>query len=240
MAIKVRDAINRDWIRRVGHGRLGIGYDVATTQKEMSNPSSVTVTEEVAPFYVERLVLRWKTKDPDVAMAVLQCVFDDIMTLQRAPARMCVDASNERYFAQKVQKRFSRYCPVQLIVSGEKIEWQGEEFDYKTFLGNLYVNTFTDGRMRMPDVRWLKDDRRLVKKDAGRFVTDLAPDGSHGDTFDSGKLARFGLEGRGRAEIAAVPVGMSASPGSQILHKLKNPLLQRALREQRNRRTPHA
>jgi hypothetical protein len=134
------EAIPTDWIRHLTGGPLGIGYDVATTEKKTSNPSSITVTEDSGGKYWERLVVRFKAGDPDAAFQVLDSV------LNAVPANLirslCVDASNERYHAQNVRKKFRSICPVYLIVSGETIVWAGEKFSYKTLLGNLYVGAF--------------------------------------------------------------------------------------------------
>lgn len=234
MAISPRDCIPKDWTRLLGGGPLGLGYDIATTDKETSNPSSLTVTERVGPLFVQRLVLRWKTKHEAVAKAMLKIVFQDLEKLKIRPRRLCVDGSNERFFAQSVQSMFSMYCPVQIIVSGETLMWHGEKLDYKTVLGSVYKNTFEDGLMRCPDAKWLKDDHRLVKKQAGRFVTDTAADGSHGDTFDSGKLAHYALLLGGRAEISATAVGQ-INQAKSLPAGLRNPLLKLAEQQRRKR-----
>lgn len=223
MATTPRDAIPKDWTRLLGTGPLGLGLDLATTEKETSNPSSLTVMEKAGPLYVTRLVLRWKTSREEVTRAVLAVVFGDLQLAKRRPLRLCVDATNERFFAQALAKQFSKFCPVQLVVASEKTQHQGEDFDYKTYTGNLYVNTFADGLMRLPDARWLKDDHRLVSKAAGRFVAAIDPSGAHADTFSSGCLARLALEGRGRAEASAAPVGQ-CSTGSRFPAGLRNPL----------------
>lgn len=235
--ITPRDCVPRDWTRLIGNGPLGLGFDIATTAKEKSNPSSLTVTEKVGPMYIQRFVLRWKTNKEAVSMALLDVVFQDLSRAQIRPRRFCIDATSERFFAQRVQKEFSRFCPVQLIVASENTQHLGETFDYKTLLGNLYVNDFAESRALMPEDLWLRDDHRLVKKQGGRFVADVSPEGSHADTFDSGKLARFALEGRGRAEASGMAVGHSLS-GSPLPLGLRNPMLRMA--QQQSRRRTHA
>lgn len=235
--ITPRDCVPRDWTRLIGNGPLGLGFDIATTAKEKSNPSSVTVTEKVGSLFIQRFVLRWKTNKEAVSMAMLEVIFEDLSRAQIRPRRFCIDATSERFFAQRVQKEFSRFCPVQLIVASENTQHLGETFDFKTLLGNLYVNDFAESKALMPEDLWLRDDHRLVKKQGGRFVADLSPEGGHADTFDSGKLARFALEGGGRAEASGAAVGSSGN-GSQLPSGLKNPMLR--LAEQKIRRRTHA
>ena len=231
--ITPREAIPRDWCRLIGNGPLGIGGDLATTEKDLSNPSSITVTEQVGPRYIERLVLRWKTSKEEVSRAMFNQVFLDLQAAKKRPRRLCLDATNEKFFAQRLAKMFSKHCPVQLVVSSENIEVQGETFLYKVYLGNLYVNTYADAQIWTPNAKWLSDDRRLVKRDKGSFSAATAPDGSHADTFDSGKLARFALEGRGRAEISAAAVGKGSQTDGKNYTGLVNPLLRAALNQRR-------
>jgi hypothetical protein len=223
MATTPRDCIPRDWTRVLGNGPLGLGLDLATTEKETSNPSSVTLMEKAGPLYVQRLVVRWKTSREEVTRAVLAVIFADLQLAKHRAMRLCVDATNERFFAQALAKHFSKFCPVQLVIASEKIEVGGEAYDYKTYTGNLYVNTFADALMRLPDARWLKEDHRLVSKAAGRFVATVDPSGAHADTFSSGCLARLALEGRGRAEASGAAVGAGAAK-SAFPNGLKNPL----------------
>ena len=50
-------------------GRVGIGHDVASTTGEKSNPSSITVTEDVGGERFQRLVVVFKTKHRAIAEA---------------------------------------------------------------------------------------------------------------------------------------------------------------------------
>lgn len=227
--IKARDCIPKEWIKLIGTGPLGMGFDVATTEQKTSNPSSITIMEKVGPLYVQRLVLRWKTANEEVSLRLLDCIFEDLQLAQFRLRRFCVDASNEKFFAQRIQKRYNRFCPVELVVSNEKIQWLGEDYDYKTLLGSLYVNDFTDALARMPDPAWLRDDHRLVKKVGGRFAADLSPEGGHADTFDSGRLARWALTRGARAEASGAAVGSLGSGQSPVPAGLKNPLLHKAI-----------
>jgi hypothetical protein len=239
MPITVRDCIPRDWTELLGTGPIGIGGDLATTEKETSNPSSITVTQKEGPFYVERLVVSWKSKSEVISRAMFWTVCMDIKLAKHRPRRICLDATNERFFAQDLQKRLNVFCPVELVVASETMEWQGQgKMTMKTILGNLYVNDFNDAIVRIPNESFLKEDHRLVKKDKGLFIAGVSPDGMHGDTFDSGKLARWALERGGPVELEAVPVGNVSGGKSLPYHQLKNPLLRQAQRQRQ--RTHHA
>jgi hypothetical protein len=200
-----------NWRSLLGKGRTALGYDIATTEGGMSNPSSLTVMEQVGYDYVARLKLVWKTADPDVALAILREGMD--LGDGRRPVRLCVDASNERYYAVRVQKAFIGTCIVELIVAGETLEYEGETINYKSLLGNQLVNAIEDAHLLLPESRYVKDDYRLVKRDRGSFHTDVDNQGRHGDTFDSDKLALHGLLSRGGPATAeAVRIGTFGAP----------------------------
>jgi hypothetical protein len=57
----------------LGAGAVGIGFDVATTTAEISNPSSVTVREKSGGDRFDRLKLIWKERQPPVPRAA--CVW---------------------------------------------------------------------------------------------------------------------------------------------------------------------
>lgn len=238
MAISPRDCVPKDWTKLLKGGPLGLGLDLATTEKKTSNPSSVCVTERVGALYVERLVLNFKTAREEVTRAIMQVIFEDLNRAKMRPLRLCVDASNERFFAQRVQGQFTKYCPVALVVMGENLEWKGEELSYKDVLTNLYLNTYDDALMRTPNARWLEEDRRLLKKRKGTFDADETADGKHADSFTSGMLARWALEGRGRAELTAVAVGQGIGATKGVPAGLRNPLLKMA--QQLKRRMTNA
>lgn len=229
------EAIPTDWTRHLTGGPLGIGYDVATTEKKTSNPSSITVTEDSGGKYWERLVVRFKTADPDAATQALASILGAVPSnLIRS---LCVDASNEKYHAQNIRKKFRSICPVYLISSGETIVWAGEKFSFKTLLGNLYVGAFEDGLLGLPAGEWIVKDHRLVKNHAGGFATDLDEEGNHGDTFDSGKLSLWAHQrgGKGTAKgVRAMRVGGGAS---QSRPDIKNRMLDLARQASRTRLT---
>lgn len=209
-----REAISRQWIDRLGDGPAALGYDIATTAKGTSNPSSFTVAQRDGKVAIARLVVVWKTPDPEVAKAVLEAVFDDLDAAQVKPRRLVVDASSERYYAANVAAVFKRRCPVDLIGGNQKLKFRGEELDAKTLLGNMYASALEDGLFLLPAAEWIELDHRLVKREAGRFVTELGPNGEHGDTFDSSKLSYWGLQSGGQVRASSAPVGDAHGRGS--------------------------
>jgi len=204
--ISASQAIPSDWALRCGGGALTLGYDVATTEKKSSNPSSLTVMEKLEGIHWERLVVRWKSEDPEAAYQMIASILD------ARPAndwrRLCIDATSERYHAQNTRKKFRGRLQVVLVVSSETIDWEKEKFSYKTLLGDLYVSAFEDGIIALPPEPFILGDHRLVKKQGGGYTTEVDEDGNHGDTFDSGKLAYWGhvLKG-GPVRAQAVRVG---------------------------------
>lgn len=223
MPITPRQALPHDWTRFITNGPLGIGADLGTTAKKTSNPSSITVMERARGLYMQRLVLRFKTANEEVFIALLQCIFDDLRARSLKARRMGLDASSEVYFAQGVKKQFIGYCPIDLIKGGETIQRGAEKFSYKVLLGNLYSSTFEDALMAGPDEKWWRDDQRRVHREKGSFVSESGENGEHGDTFDSGKLAYWALEsGTGRAEATATPTSEFGAPYVPQPH-VKNP-----------------
>lgn len=184
----------------------GIGFDVATTEGGMSNPSSVTVAQQPGGELVQPLVCVWKTRDPKLARARLR----DIVEMCRnrgAPARrLCIDGSNELYFAEETRADFRRIVPVDVIRNGEVVEPRPPGYsgnvNYKTYLGDLYATAINDNRCVLPPESYFKKDHRSVVKDRGIYGAEVDSDGGHGDTFDSGKLSLHALL-KGGAEPGA-------------------------------------
>lgn len=213
-----RDAIPRSWIDYLTDAPVGVGMDIATTDGPLSNPASITVTQDEGGQLIERLVLSWKTRDEAVAAAMMETVMRDLASRPRLMIRGCsIDASNETFFAAALVKRLramlaglGKSCAFHLIKGGEVLVYQGERLRAKEMLGNLYVNAYTDGIIASPEAPFLKEDRRLVQKSKGLFVTLTGKGGKHGDTFDSGKHARWALLSSGPIEAAAAAVGAGA------------------------------
>lgn len=183
---------------------VGLGWDVATTEGDTSNPSAFCVVELSGVDLIVRLVVVWKTCDPDLARdrarRLVQAVAERRGEGDRVRARrLCIDATNERYFAQDMRKALLGEVPVELIIGSEKVELPGKEpMNQKQYLGSLLVAALDDNRITLPPERYLKEDFRLVKKERGQFVCVPDGEGRHGDTFDGSKLgirAVIGLSG---------------------------------------------
>jgi hypothetical protein len=214
-------------LRRIGSGPVGIGLDLATTEKKTSNPSSLTVSEQAGPLIIEHLTVRWKTSDERVTKAVLRHICEALAMARRHIRGIAVDASSEKFMCAQIAREFTKFAPVRQIVSGEKTRWKNEDLSFKQLLGNLYSALYEDALIAIAPAVWLADDRRLVQRDRGSFIADLGANGEHGDTFDSGKLAYWCLVKSGRAE--AVAAGLSSDPASPaVLSRLKNWMVKKA------------
>ena len=183
---------------RLGAGRIGLGWDLATTTKETSNPSSFAVIEERGVELIARAVFTWKTADPDVALERARQIARAVRARpEGGPARrLCVDATNERYFAQTVRKELAGELPVELVIGSETIQVPGqpESITMKQYLGGLIVAELDDNHLWLPPERYIREDWRLVKKEKGQFVCEPDSEGRHGDTFDATKMARHALK----------------------------------------------
>lgn len=198
-------------------GDWGIGYDVATTTNKKSNPSSITLTRGKGNERRARLLIRWKSANPDFSESLVLRAAEALRKAGGRVRRVCIDASNERYFAIRMKKALEAAgFEVELVVSGETVENPDNPkatMRMKEKTGNLLVNTATDRLLALPPDKWVKDDFLLVKKEKGLFVCDLDPAGNHGDTFDSTKLSILALEGGGAVEILEINCDALGSGG---------------------------
>jgi hypothetical protein len=189
-------------------GDVGLGFDVASTTGETSNPSSITVTERSGLERAQRLVAAFKSKRRAVMSSRLQ---DVVRVVRERPTggpgkRLCIDASNERLAAEETSEDLSPMIPVELVINSVSIQPPGyqEKINYKTYLGDLYSTAVNDNRYALPPDEYIKLDHRLPTKDGGRYFCTPEPDGKHGDTFDSGKLAEYALMDHGTLWSALV------------------------------------
>ena len=196
-------------------GRVGIGFDVASTTGETSNPSSITVMEEIGGERFARLILVFKSKSRELMADRLH----DIATVIRnrpsgGPARrLCIDASNERLAAEETATDLRPFVPVELVLGGASIHPPGytEPTNYKTYLGDLYSAAVNENTIALPPDPYIKADHRMPMKDQGKYVCTPDADGRHGDTFDSSKLALYALQSSQGAltTMAGLRVGQS-------------------------------
>lgn len=180
-------------------GPVGIGFDVASTAGEKSNPSSITVTENVGGERFQRAVIVFKSKKRAVMSDYLERAVRVVRERKDGPParRLCIDASNERLAAEETKDDLTPYIPVQLVLGGASVEptptGYQDSINYKTFQGDLYCKAINDGRTVMPADDYLKKDHMLPIKNNGKYECPVDNDGRHGDTFDSGKQAEFAL-----------------------------------------------
>lgn len=168
-----------------GDGEIFVGVDLATTEKETSNPSALAVVEKTGRDFIVRALIRWKTSDPRISRAMILRALE----LPRRVVALAIDASNERYFAADLKREFASKTQVKLFIGGERTKYKSEELNNKQFAGNLLVNALEDAQVVLPPDRWVRDDFRLVRKEKGTFNNTLDTSGNHGDTFDAVKLA---------------------------------------------------
>lgn len=202
----------------LGAGQVGVGFDVATTEGEQSNPSSVTITERVGTERVQRLVVCWKERKETVQRHRIR---ELLLAIRNRPAggpprRLCIDASNERLFADGTSDAMRDICPVEPVINGASIQPAGYEkpINYKTFLGDMYCAAVNENHVTMPSDKYVKDDHRLVLKTGGAYKCDADNEGRHGDTFDSGKLAEYALN-KGTPFVWSPVAQSDTHPGEQ-------------------------
>lgn len=217
-----------DLLRRtLKDGPVGIGLDVATTTEQKSNPSSITVTENLAGERFQRLVVIFKTKKRAVMSDYLARVVKTVRarTAGGPARRLCIDASNERLAAEETKDDLLPLIPVQLVLGGASVEplpaGYRDAVNYKTFQGDTYSTAINDGRYVLPPDDYVKMDHRLVMKDAGKYSCPVDPlTGAHGDTFDSGKQAELALTGGGTGAFTAEAIAsMRSVNAAPVAHR---------------------
>lgn len=199
------------WITdKLGNGKVGLGWDLATTEKATSNPSAFVVVEQQGNDLIVRAILTWKTADPALAEERVRRVIAAVAARKDGgkARRLCIDATNERYFASDMQKVFRGELPVELVVGSEGHNKPGSEpMTMKQYLGSLLVGHAEDNHLTLPASRYIREDFRLVKKERGSFVCEPDAQGRHGDTFDGTKLAVYALT-KNSSVVNAIPVRM--------------------------------
>lgn len=226
MSRSVTSVLPEDWVRVLDpdHPRLGLGLDPATTTERKSNPTGLALVQQVGLYYFTRLVLRLKTDDPEVISWLLRAMIVGTRERGLSIRRLCIGATNERFFATIMRRRFAGQLPVELVIESRKITYLGEDMLYKDYLGNLIANTIDDGYLPVPPQEWLKRDFRQVVRDRGSFTAEVLADGGHADCFDATALALHALKSPGgRAQAQAAPVGTWAAADKPRRPGIKNP-----------------
>ncbi|MBE7497129.1 MAG: hypothetical protein HS117_19480 [Verrucomicrobiaceae bacterium] len=199
-----------------GAGSWGAGYDIATTTNAKSNPSSLTLTQAKGAERRARLIVRWKSANPEFSKSLVIRACETLKHAGGTLRAVGIDGSNERYFASQMKAALEAAgFSVQIVVSGETQEDPDNpkaKMRMKEKLGGLLVNTATDRLLALPPDKWVKDDFLLQKKEKGLFVCDLDAAGNHGDTFDSTKLSVFALEVEGQPDVFEMPIGSFSQP----------------------------
>lgn len=220
-ALRQVEELLAEAIALTGHSKLTLGHDIATTEKKKSNPSSLTLMEGVGMDFPVRAILWWKTADPELAIDLVEHAVKFIRAANRRPSALVVDASNELYHARRIKTRLGKLVTVRLIRGGEKVAREGEEWDMKTYLGNRLVAHMESGRVPLPNHVYVEGDFTRVVKSNGRFDCAVGPNGEHGDTFDSTKLALEGQSGMGPAQASGASVGsFSSAPKRPLVRSL--------------------
>lgn len=221
--MKIQDMLPKGWAGFFAPDapRIGLGLDLGTTEKKKSNPSCLAVTQELRPTFFARLVISWKTQDPNVTRGLVRLVVQGLPFGYRA-RRLCIDATSERFFAADLRRDLAGVVPVELVVASEATEYLGERMTYKQYLGNLFVNTIDDGYLALPKEAWLQKDIRSVVRDRGTFEAEVDEEGRHGDAFDAIKLSLHALIAKGGpTEAFAAPVGGYAREDARQFSRLR-------------------
>lgn len=191
----------------LGDGPVAGGWDLASTEKDTSNPSCFTIMEQQGTDFITRASLPWKSANPAVQ---IERVVKIIGAVARRKAggrmrRIAIDATGDRLFAKIAQAEIAREgVPVELVIASETVDVPGYDSSItkKTWLGDRYVAALNDNRHTFPPERYFREDHRLPKKVRGIYVCEPAGNGMHGDTFDGGKLAQHALSSGGGAITA--------------------------------------
>ena len=186
-------AWTRDSLTR---GEIGLGWDLATTERERSNPSAVAVVERLSDGFVVRSLMVWKLGQPALARGRVRALIEQITRRGVRPRRLCVDASNERYFAAEVRAELSALLPVDLVTGSESITPPGQDpISMKVYLGHRLVQALERNQLTLPPEPYVRVDFRRVRRDRGSFLAETGAGGEHGDTFDAVKLALHAVSG---------------------------------------------
>ncbi len=216
------------WLaQHLGSGPVAAGVDWASSTKEGSNPTSVTITEGDGEHEIQRLVCTWKIANPEQQIERLIRLVQAVNARPEGGRmrRLGQDATGQQLFARIVSARLAHLVPVESVVMSETLELPTYDtpVSKKTYFGDLYVGKFNDNRMSSPPERYYREDHRLPKKIKGLYVCDPAPDGKHGDTFDSGKIASRMLKSSYGALTTTAGIVLSNQRGGRVSAPIYKP-----------------
>lgn len=166
-----------------------MGLDLASTTKRSSNPSALTITQYIHGSWYEILTIRFKTAEYAVLRDLLRWILHSLP--YNIVSQLSVDTSNEKFAGSQLAADLS--CPVVGYSGGQNVRLNGVPAQAKYAMGVSYCRAYEDGRIAIAGDRWLADDRRSVLRNGDKFETPVSTEGYHADSFDSGKLALWGL-----------------------------------------------
>lgn len=216
---RLRLLLPPDWTALLGAGSLGLGHDVATTEGEFSNPSALAVVERLGGRFDTRLLVRWKSAEYKMRLALIELVVEDILAANKRPRRIVVDATNERSFAQMIRDQLAGRCPQEDYIASAALEHRGKRYSAKQLLGDFYCQAFEDNVISLPggeSAAWVYADHQLVKSSKGSYVYEEDSVGNHADAFVAGMLGVWALMNGGeRQAVEAAGAGAGGGRGPE-------------------------
>lgn len=178
-------------------GTLTLGVDLATTTNKKSNPTSITLGRMEGTEFQALLILWWKTSNPHVTTGRVLMLLRALQTLGTPIAGVGIDATNERFYAGLLKEQIGSLADVTLFVSSETVETSEGPITLKSLMGNELAAAAESGKLLLPFHTYIYKDWMRVVKNQGSFEAAVGPNGEHGDTFDSTKIARrlFAMSG---------------------------------------------
>ena len=212
------DDLPDEWIDALDqNAETVIAIDPATTTKEKSNPTGISITQKIDALYAAKVLFRGKSSDGVKWRNLLADIVRRILLRGIRVRCVLIDATSERFWAAETRDAIAHLCHVALVVSSENIEHMGETMKVKTYLGNIAVASIDDKIAALPAAREVREDFRLVRRFKGGFDNSVDNAGNHGDMFDAYKLTVHGfLTDYLACEAEAVPLGWrTARPGGR-------------------------
>lgn len=186
----VLQRVGKAWAEglQAGNG-CALGLDMASTTKKMSNPSALTLLQELNGKFYERLTIRFKTGEMAELEQLLAAIIAQIPSYQLRG--LAVDTSNEKFAGSHLKDVL--HCRVVGYSGGENVKLLGKKVQAKYAMGSCYVAAYESVMLGVAPDAWLAQDRRNMMREGDRFDAPVTKEGYHSDTFDSGKLALWEL-----------------------------------------------